>query len=319
MSGPQKLVLVDGSSYLYRAFHALPQFSSSRGEPTGAVLGVINMLLKLIKDESPELIAIVFDAKGKTFRDELFDEYKANRPPMPDDLRKQIAPILDIVARDGTAAAAHRRRGSRRCHRHARDRRREREASCPHFDRRQGHGTARQRVHHLINTMTDTLLDRAGVKAKFGVYPEQIVDYLALIGDTSTTFRACRRSGRRRRPNGSTSIRHSRRPDRECGEDRRKGRRELARAASRRSSSRASLRRIDCDLELDVDARGARSKTAGHRALARAVHPPRAANLCCARSRRNGTPAVPQPVAGSGRDRRGYSCSPLPSRGITRL
>src|SRR6185295_9471963 len=101
MSGPQKLVLVDGSSYLYRAFHALPQFSSSRGEPTGAVLGVINMLLKLIKDEAPELIAIVFDAPGKTFRDELFEEYKADRQPMPDDLRKQVAPILDIVAAMG--------------------------------------------------------------------------------------------------------------------------------------------------------------------------------------------------------------------------
>src|SRR5262245_338668 len=97
MSEHQTLVLVDGSSYLYRAFHALPQFSSSRGEPTGAVLGVVNMLLKLIKEERPQLIAVVFDAPGKTFRDELFAEYKADRQPMPDDLRSQVAPILEIV------------------------------------------------------------------------------------------------------------------------------------------------------------------------------------------------------------------------------
>ena len=183
MSGPQKLVLVDGSSYLYRAFHALPQFSSSRGEPTGAVLGVINMLLKLIKDESPELIAIVFDAPGKTFRDELFEEYKADRQPMPDDLRKQVAPILDIVAAmglpllriDGVEAddvigTLATRAASEKCR----------------VLISTGDKDMTQLVNEYItciNTMTDTLLDRAGVKAKFDVYPEQIVGYLALIGD----------------------------------------------------------------------------------------------------------------------------------------
>jgi DNA polymerase-1 len=87
-----KLVLVDGSSYLYRAFHALPPLSNSRGEPTGAVYGVLNMLAKLMKVYAPDHIAVVFDAPGKTFRDDLFAEYKAHRPPMPDELRAQIAP-----------------------------------------------------------------------------------------------------------------------------------------------------------------------------------------------------------------------------------
>ncbi len=91
------LVLIDGSSYLYRAFHALPPFTSSRGEPTGAVLGVLNMLTKFLKEYPVERIAVVFDAPGKTFRDELFAEYKAHRPPMPDDLRSQIEPLLEAV------------------------------------------------------------------------------------------------------------------------------------------------------------------------------------------------------------------------------
>ena len=97
MSRAPDLVLVDGSSYLYRAFHALPSFSNSRGEPTGAVFGVLNMLLKFVKDYSPKCMAVVFDAKGKTFRDELFSEYKAHRPPMPDDLRAQVEPLLTII------------------------------------------------------------------------------------------------------------------------------------------------------------------------------------------------------------------------------
>jgi DNA polymerase-1 len=104
----RKLLLVDGSSYLYRAFHALPPLSSSRGEPTGAVLGVLNMLNKLIKEESPERVAVVFDAPGRTFRDDLFDEYKAHRTPMPDDLRSQLAPLLDAVSAWGCRCCASR-------------------------------------------------------------------------------------------------------------------------------------------------------------------------------------------------------------------
>src|ERR1700675_58837 len=92
-----KLILVDGSSYLYRAFHALPPLSNSQGAPTGAVLGVLNMLNKLIKEESPERVAVVFDAPGRTFRDDLFEQYKAHRPPMPDDLRAQLGPLMSVV------------------------------------------------------------------------------------------------------------------------------------------------------------------------------------------------------------------------------
>ena len=116
----RKLLLVDGSSYLYRAFHALPPLSNSKGEPTGAVLGVLNMLNKLIKEESPDRIAVVFDAPGRTFRDDLFDQYKAHRTPMPDDLRSQLQPLLDAVAALGPAASARRRRRGGRCDRHAR-------------------------------------------------------------------------------------------------------------------------------------------------------------------------------------------------------
>ncbi len=94
----RKLLLVDGSSYLYRAFHALPPLTNSQGTPTGAVLGVLNMLSKLMKEESPERVAVVFDAPGRTFRDDLFDQYKAHRPSMPDDLRSQVQPLLDAVA-----------------------------------------------------------------------------------------------------------------------------------------------------------------------------------------------------------------------------
>ena len=181
----KKLVLVDGSSYLYRAFHALPPLTNSKNEPTGALLGVVNMLHKLIKDEQPDLVAVVFDAPGKTFRDELFDQYKAHRPPMPDDLRAQTQPLLDTVqamglpllqisgveADDviGTLAMA---------------------AAQENMDVliSTGDKDMAQLVGphiSLVNTMTNSRLDREGVKAKFDVYPEQIIDYLALIGDTS--------------------------------------------------------------------------------------------------------------------------------------
>ncbi|MGH8210309.1 MAG: 5'-3' exonuclease, partial [Steroidobacteraceae bacterium] len=101
MSTSPDLVLVDGSSYVYRAFHALPPLSNSRGEPTGAVHGVLNMLVKFVKEYQPKRIAVVFDASGKTFRDDLFAEYKAHRPPMPNDLRSQIEPLLTILRAQG--------------------------------------------------------------------------------------------------------------------------------------------------------------------------------------------------------------------------
>jgi len=181
----RKLLLVDGSSYLYRAFHALPPLSNSKGEPTGAVLGVLNMLNKLIKEESPERIAVVFDASGRTFRDDLFDQYKAHRAPMPDDLRSQVQPLLQAVeamglpllripgveADDviGTLAV----RGAEAGY--------EVLISTGDKDMAQLVGP---RIS-LVNTMSNTRLDRAGVKAKFDVFPEQMVGYLALIGDSS--------------------------------------------------------------------------------------------------------------------------------------
>jgi len=181
----KKLVLVDGSSYLYRAFHALPPLTNSQGEPTGAMLGVVNMLLKLIKDEQPDLIAVVFDAPGKTFRDELFDQYKAHRPPMPDDLRAQTQPLLDMVQAMGlpllriVGVEADDVIGTLAVN-----------AAAENIDVliSTGDKDMAQLVNpriSLVNTMTNSRLDRDGVKTKFDVYPEQIVDYLALIGDTS--------------------------------------------------------------------------------------------------------------------------------------
>jgi DNA polymerase-1 len=176
---------VDGSSYLYRAFHALPPLSNTRGEPTGAVYGVVNMLLKLLKEHAPRYVAVLFDAAGKTFRDEIYEQYKAQRTPMPDDLRRQIAPLHAIVralglpllqiegveADDviGTLAKSAAGRGL------------ETVISTIDKDMAQVVG---DRVR-IVNTMFDTTLDRDGVRRKFGVEPEQIVDYLALVGDTS--------------------------------------------------------------------------------------------------------------------------------------
>jgi DNA polymerase-1 len=184
MANPRTLVLVDGSSYLYRAFHALPPLSNSRGEPTGAVYGVLNMLLKFVRERAPELFAVVFDASGKTFRDELFAEYKADRQPMPDDLRPQIGPLLEAVAALGwpclriEGVEADDVIGTLAC--------RAAESGIRVIIST-GDKDMTQLVNESItwvNTMTNTTLDRAGVKAKFDVYPEQMVDYLALIGDT---------------------------------------------------------------------------------------------------------------------------------------
>ncbi len=185
MAKTGKLWLVDGSSYLYRAFFALPPLTTSTGVPTGAVLGVLNMLNKLLKEENPELIAVVLDAPGRTFRDELFEEYKAHRPPMPDDLRSQIAPLIEAIpalglpmlrvegveADDVIGTLAD--RGA---------------AAGLEVVISTGDKDMAQLVNDRItcvNTMFETKLDRAGVKAKFDVLPEQIVDYLALVGDSS--------------------------------------------------------------------------------------------------------------------------------------
>jgi DNA polymerase-1 len=179
------LVLVDGSSYLYRAYHALPKLTSSRGEPTGAVHGVLNMLQKLVKEHDTEHFAVVFDAPGKTFRDEMFEEYKANRPPMPDDLRAQVEPLLEAVAAMGLPLL--RIEGVEAddvigtlCRQGA--------AAKMRVLVSTGDKDMAQLVNDnvtLVNTMTGSVLDRDGVKKKFDVYPEQIIDYLALVGDSS--------------------------------------------------------------------------------------------------------------------------------------
>ncbi|MBT8083526.1 MAG: DNA polymerase I, partial [Gammaproteobacteria bacterium] len=179
------LVLIDGSSYLYRAFHALPALSNSQGEPTGALHGVLTMIRKLLRDESPAHVAVVFDAPGKTFRDDIYSEYKATRPPMPDELRAQVQPILDAVeamglpllrvegveADDviGTLCAQAGKRGL--------------EVLVSTGDKDLAQLVTDQVT--LINTMDDTRMDRDAVKAKFDVWPEQFVDYLALVGDSS--------------------------------------------------------------------------------------------------------------------------------------
>ncbi len=190
-----ELVLIDGSSYLYRAFHALPSLSNSRGEPTGALHGVLNMINKLVREQPAERIAVIFDAPGKTFRDELYAEYKANRPPMPDELRAQVEPLIDAVRAMGLPLL--RIEGVEAddvigtlCVRGA--------ESGLHVLVSTGDKDMAQLVNDhvtLVNTMTETVLDRDGVKAKFDVYPEQIIDYLALVGDASDNIPGVPRVG----------------------------------------------------------------------------------------------------------------------------
>ena len=183
MTERKPIILVDGSSYLYRAFHALPPLTTSTGQPIGAVRGVASMLRKMINDYDPEYMAVVFDAKGKTFRDELFEQYKANRPPMPDELREQVQPLHDLIRamglpliiEDGVEA----------------------DDVIGTFARifsaeqkpvliSTGDKDMAQLVNDhvtLINTMNNAVYDIDGVREKFGVGPELIIDFLALMGD----------------------------------------------------------------------------------------------------------------------------------------
>lgn len=179
------LVLIDGSSYLYRAFHALPPLTGPQGEPTGAVLGVLNMLLKSLREHDGAQFVVVFDAPGRTFRDDLFTAYKAHRPPMPDDLRVQIEPLLEAVQALGlpllriSGVEADDVIGT--LARRAADGDRRVLISTGDKDMAQLVGP----YITLVNTMSDSTYDRDGVKAKFDVWPEQIIDYLALAGDSS--------------------------------------------------------------------------------------------------------------------------------------
>ncbi len=195
MENKKLLLLVDGSSYLFRAFHALPPLTNSKGEPTGAVVGVINMLRKLIDEYQPTQIAVVFDAKGGSFRNQLYDQYKANRPPMPDDLRVQIEPLHEIIramglpiliipgveADDviGTLATQATAQG------------------IPTIISTGDKDLAQLVNDHvtLINTMNESKLDREGVIAKFGVPPERIVDYLSLMGDSADNIPGVNKCG----------------------------------------------------------------------------------------------------------------------------
>ncbi|MGB8807410.1 MAG: DNA polymerase I [Candidatus Rickettsiella isopodorum] len=178
------LVLVDGTSYLYRAFHALPPLSNSRGEPTGAVYGVINMLRRLIKDTNPEYMVVVFDAKGKTFREELYTEYKAHRPTMPDDLQFQIEPLYAIVRELGLPLIIH--SGVEADDVIGTLAAKAVQQQLPVLISTGDKDFAQLVCEHitLVNTMTNSRLDYQGVVDKFGVTPEQITDYLSLIGDT---------------------------------------------------------------------------------------------------------------------------------------
>lgn len=179
------LILVDGSSYLYRAFHAFPPLTNSKGEPTGAMYGVLNMLRSLLIQFEPTHIAVVFDAKGKTFRDEMFEAYKSNRPPMPDDLRTQIEPLHQMVQAMGMpilvvpGVEADDVIGT--LARQAAAEGRNVLISTGDKDMAQ---LVTERIT-LINTMNNAVLDPVGVEEKYGVPPELIIDFLALMGDSS--------------------------------------------------------------------------------------------------------------------------------------
>lgn len=184
MPSEKPFILVDGSSYMFRAYHALPPLSNSKGESTGAVVGTVNMLRRMMGEYQPDCVAVVFDASGPTFRDEIYPEYKAHRPPMPDDLRAQIEPLHRIVEAMGLPLL-----------------------EIPGVEAddvigtlalqaaEQGMGTListgdkdmAQLVNEhitLINTMNNTIMGPEGVLKKFGVRPDQIIDFLALVGDT---------------------------------------------------------------------------------------------------------------------------------------
>ena len=185
MMDNKTFVMVDGSYYMFRAYHGMPELTNGKGEPTGAIFGVINMVRKLINEYQPDYLAVIFDAKGKTFRNDLYAEYKAHRPPIPDDLVCQIAPIHDLIralgipllmidnveADDviGTLATQ------------------ASEQSLKTYISSGDKDLAQLVDDHinLVNTMSNVVLDRDGVVEKYGVPPSSIIDYLALMGDSS--------------------------------------------------------------------------------------------------------------------------------------
>ncbi len=191
----KNFIIVDGSSYLYRAYYALPHLKNSKGQNTGAIFGVTNMLLKLLKTYNPQHLCMVFDAKGKNFRHTLYKSYKSNRKPMPVELSEQVQPIMDFIrslgikilqipdveADDVIATLAHNKQKNV-------------EVIISSGDK-----DLAQLVNKnvtLINSMDDKVLDIDGVYKKFGVYPKQMFDYLVLVGDTSDNIPGVENIGR---------------------------------------------------------------------------------------------------------------------------
>jgi len=270
MSKKNTLYLVDGSSYLYRAFHALPNLTNSHGEPTGALLGVANMLKRLLNEDKPEYIAVVFDAKGPTFRHELYPQYKANRPPMPQELRQQTEAILDftrilglpllqvegVEADDVIGTLA-----------------RNAESAGMNCVISTGDKDMAQLVSDhttLTNTMTNTDLDREGVKEKFDVRPEQFVDFLALTGDKSDNIPGIEKCGPKTAAKwletwGSLDeiIRHADDVDGKIGEYLRAGLDQLPLSRE--------LARIRCDLDLEYQPEGLKRSKIDEKGLVQAL------------------------------------------------
>ncbi|MEE8496689.1 MAG: DNA polymerase I [Xanthomonadales bacterium] len=264
------LYLVDGSSYLYRAFHALPNLTNSQGDPTGALLGVANMLKRLLKEENPEYIAVVFDARGPTFRHELYPEYKANRPPMPPELRQQVEQILEftgllglpLLQIDGVEADDVIGTLCRIA-----------EAAGMNCVISTGDKDLAQLVSDrttLVNTMTNTVSDRTGVVEKFGVTPEQIIDFLALTGDRSDNIPGVEKCGPKTAARWLNTygtldevITHSDEIGGKIGE--------YLRAALEQLPLARALTTINCDLDLEIDPKQLRRRDIDKEALGEAL------------------------------------------------
>ena len=281
----ETLLLVDGSSYLYRAFHALPDFRNRNNEPTGAIYGVLNMLRRLHKDYQANYSACVFDAKGKTFRDDLYAQYKSHRPPMPDDLAAQIDPLNECIKAmgwpmlivEGVEAddvigtlVKQAERENMRC-------------IISTGDKDIAQLVTPQVT--LVNTMTNERLDEAAVLAKFGVTPARMLDYLALVGDATDNIPGVDKVGPKTAVKWLTQygnldnlILHANEIGGVVGEN-------LRKALDWLSISRGLLA-IKCDVSLPVELARSCAATAGYRKAGRAVRAPGFQNLVARTARR---------------------------------
>lgn len=255
MSAKNILYLVDGSSYIYRAYHALPNLTNSAGEPTGALLGVANMLRRLLKDAESENIAVVFDAKGPTFRHKMYDQYKANRPPMPAELSKQVESIHDFVRLLGLPLIQIEGVEADDVIGTLADQAAAQKMNCVIST---GDKDMAQLVNDhvsLVNTMTDTHMDAEGVVEKFGVRPEQIVDFLALTGDKADNIPGVEKCGPKTAAKWLNTwndldgvMAHAEGMKGKIGEYLRQGLETLP------LSKKLATISLDLDLELDIDA-----------------------------------------------------------------